>query len=611
MSGFAAYHQVDGTTHRRRFDELAGDGFRPVALNVSGDPGDPRYAAVWVRRPGPAWQGVHGLSARDYQSCVDELSDLGFAPTVLSVVGTSGAEVFAAVFEQRADEQWFARHGLGWGPDTNPDSLAFQQRRAYDEGYVPRCLAVYGQPTDRRFAGVWVRNSDAVPWSWWWTDCGAYQRFFAGLVEGGMRPAALSVATDGRVLSVFRGDQVGAWYAGHGMSADAYQQVFDAQNAEGRRPIVVAVGGAGDRARYAGVFAADDVPTSRRWNVTGADFAGADDLDAALRRFMVHRGIRAGSVAIGRAGTIVGSRGYTWAEPGCPVTAPGTTFRIASLSKIFTAAVVSRLVEAGRLAWNTAAFPFVGITSPLPSGTVVDPAVNAITVEQLVLRTSRLPRDFDREQREIAAQLGVPAAPVPLDILLRYLYGLPLAGDVPTGGLYSNTAFQLLTVVVERASGLPFIGALDRYVLAEMDITDVAVGATAVRARQPGEVVGYDHADVHASQLDFAPDALAPNAYGGDLVLETAAGSGGLITSAPSIARTIARYPVWNADRTHLTGREVNTRYGATDGTSSGASSRRDGLDFAFLFNRRVSEAERGEIRDAINAVLHTHGRSL
>ncbi|MFC6015716.1 serine hydrolase [Plantactinospora solaniradicis] len=611
MSGFAAYHQVDGASHQRRFDELAGDGFRPVGLNVSGDPGDPRYAAVWVQRSGPAWRGVHGLSAREYQACVDELSDLGFAPTVLSVVGASGAEVFAAVFEQRADEQWFARHGLRWGPDTDPDSLAFQQRRAYDEGYLPRCLAVYGHESDRRFAGVWVRNSDAVPWSWWWTASGSYQRFFAALVEGGMRPAGLSVAADGWLLSVFRGDQVGGWYARHGISAAEYQQVFDAQNAEGRRPVVVAAGGAGDRARYAAVFAADDVPTSRRWSVTGAGFAGADDLDAALRRFMVHRGIRAGSVAIGRGGTIVGSRGYTWAEPGYPVTAPGTTFRIASLSKIFTAAALSRLVEAGRLAWSTTAFPFVGVTSALPSGTAVDPAMNSITVEQLVLRTSRLPRDFGREQREIAAQLGVSVAPVPLDILLRYLYGLPLVGEVPTGGLYSNAAFHLLTAVVERASGLPFIGALDRYVLAEMDIRDVAVGATAVRARQPGEVVGYDHADVHASQLDLAPDALAPNAYGGDLVLETATGSGGLITSAPSITRVIARYPVWNADRTHLTGREVGTRYGATDGTSSGATSRSDGLDFAFLFNRRVSDAERGEIRDAVNAVLHVHGPSL
>ena len=45
MPGFTAYHGVDAVTHQRRVDELAPAGFRPVALNVSGDPGDARYAA--------------------------------------------------------------------------------------------------------------------------------------------------------------------------------------------------------------------------------------------------------------------------------------------------------------------------------------------------------------------------------------------------------------------------------------------------------------------------------------------------------------------------------------------------------------------------------------
>ena len=125
----------------------------------------------------------------------------------------------------------------------------------------------------------------------------------------------------------------------------------------------------------------------------------------------------------------------------------------------------------------------------------------------------------------------------------------------------------------------------------------MTVAATAAGARQLHEVPTYDHADVYASQLDYAPDALAPNAYGGSFVLETGTGAGGLLASAPTIARVIAGYPVWNADSAYLTGREPAVRYGTFDGTSSGAVSRSDGLDFAFLFNRRVSDAEHDEIR--------------
>jgi Bacterial tandem repeat domain 1/Beta-lactamase len=274
----------------------------------------------------------------------------------VSATGPVGGERFAAVFEQGVEAPWFARQGLRWGPATDPNTLTHENGRAFDQGQLPRCLAMYGDPSDRRFAGVWVQNTDAVLWSWWLTGPGDYGRFSDALTRGGMRPAALSVGPDGSFLSVFRGDQVGRWHERHDMTAAQYQAEFDLRVSEGLRPIAVAAGGAGDGARYAAVFAEDDVPTPRRWSVSGAGFAGADALDQAVRRFMVRRGVRAGSVAIGRDAAIVGARGYTWAEPAYPVTQPATRFRIASLSKIFTAAVLSRLVANGQLSWTTTAF---------------------------------------------------------------------------------------------------------------------------------------------------------------------------------------------------------------------------------------------------------------
>jgi CubicO group peptidase (beta-lactamase class C family) len=611
MSGLA-YHGVDAGTHRQRVNDLAAAGLRPVAINISGDPGDPRYAAVWLERPGPDWKVVQDLPSGEYQARFDELTGQGYAPTILTATGPAGSERYAAVFERGVQPPWFARHRLRWDPATDPDTLTHENSRAFAEGYIPRCLTVYGDPSDRRFAGVWVKNTDAVLWSWWFVNGPqAYQRFMDALARGGMRPAVLSVASDGFILSVFRGDRVGDWHERQDLTAAEYQAESDRSAAEGLRPIVVAAGGVGDRARYAAVFAADDLPMSRSWSVSGVGFPGADALDEAVRTFMVRHGIRAGSVAIGRDAVVVGARGYTWAEPGYPVTQPATRFRIASLSKMFTAATLSRLVQAGRLSWDTAAFGFVGVDSALPAGAPAALGMDEITVEQLVLRSSHLPRDFDREQREIAGRLGIDPAPIPRRLLLRYLYGLPLVGAIPPGGLYSNSAFFVLTSVVERASGLPFVAALGRHLLHELDIHDVEVAATALDARQPDEVATYDDAVLHDSQLDLAPNVLAPGAYGGDFVLENGEGAGGLMTSAPSIVRLIARYPVWNADKLHLTGRELATRYGILSGTSSGATSRPDGLDFAFLFNRRVTDAELDEILLAIHTVLNVHGRAL
>jgi hypothetical protein len=89
-----------------------------VALNVSGDPGDARYTAVWVERPGPAWWAVHGLDAAACQARFDELTGQGYAPTILTATGPASGEIFAAAFEQGVDQPWFARHGLRWDLDT-------------------------------------------------------------------------------------------------------------------------------------------------------------------------------------------------------------------------------------------------------------------------------------------------------------------------------------------------------------------------------------------------------------------------------------------------------------------------------------------------------------
>src|SRR5438874_1385027 len=114
MTDFTAYHGVSGASHQQHVDQLSAQGYRPVSISVSGDPLDPRYAAV---------------------------------------------------FEQGVTDLWFARHGLRWDPVIDPDTLTHENQRAFDSGFIPRCLAVYGASSDPRFAGIWVKNTAPTPWS--------------------------------------------------------------------------------------------------------------------------------------------------------------------------------------------------------------------------------------------------------------------------------------------------------------------------------------------------------------------------------------------------------------------------------------------------------------
>jgi CubicO group peptidase (beta-lactamase class C family) len=342
----------------------------------------------------------------------------------------------------------------------------------------------------------------------------------------------------------------------------------------------------------------------RRWTVTGGAFLESFELDAAVKKFMIAHSIRAMSVAIARNGTLGGNRGYTWAEPNYPITQPDTLFRVASVSKIFTCAAIDRLVATGALAFTTQAFGFLGITSKLLSEQTPDRDIGTITVHDLATRQSGLGRDFGKDFRTIAIRLSQNVMPTRQQ-LVEYVYGEPLVVRPGTGDNYSNSAFTVLTSIVERASGAPsFIDYLRRQVLAPLGINDVWVGATAENMRRPKEVSSYDADGKSPSQIDMTVGVTANDAYGGTFALENGEGAGGLTMSTGTVARFLATHAVWD-----IGPRQTGTRYGDFAGTGAGAVSRDDGLGFAYAFNRWVDTPEHDVIAGQINAILDRHSR--
>src|SRR5260370_40759714 len=108
---FQAYHGVTGAEHQAHFNTLSGQGYRIISLSVYADPGDARYAAVWVQRPGPAWVAVHGVNSADYQTFFNTHTAQGYVPVLVTATGASNNAIFAAVFEKGIPGAWVARHG--------------------------------------------------------------------------------------------------------------------------------------------------------------------------------------------------------------------------------------------------------------------------------------------------------------------------------------------------------------------------------------------------------------------------------------------------------------------------------------------------------------------
>jgi hypothetical protein len=299
-----------------------------ISLSVYGDPGDPRYAAVWVQRQGAAWVAVHGVDSAGYQSFFNNWTAKGYVPVVVSATGTSGNAIFAAVFEQGIAGAWLARHGMISGPETHAGTFQNLNKTARDQKMILRSVAIYGTASEPRYAAVWHANPGFVKWHVHPSDTGAsYQVVFnaetqlPGYRPAGYRPAYVALSGDHIYCSVFKDDVVGAWAARHGMTAADYQAEFNKQNAAGFYPICVQGGGAGDNTRYAAIFAKGDLPLSREWTVTGAAVPALAGFDHAMQTFMQANGVRAAQLAIAKYGVAKLSRAYTWAEAGYRSTA--------------------------------------------------------------------------------------------------------------------------------------------------------------------------------------------------------------------------------------------------------------------------------------------------
>lgn len=598
MSSFVGYHNISAADHQARVNQLSAEGFRPTSLSVSGLVEDPRFAAIWKQRSGSPFIAVQGLNARDYDTLADSQVANGSHPNLITATGGPSPPLFAAVFETGTLPARFEFHGLRWDVSNAAGTINFENDKAFRKGYIPECLAVYGKPGEERFAGIWVKNTQPVAWAWYWADPHTYQKFFEASVQAGLRLSYVSVAPSGWILSVFRDEPIGEWAARHAITAAEYQAEFDTRTSQGLEPLVVQAGGASNDARYASIFVRSEEPIARQWRVTGEFFEAYFELDGIAQRFMTAHSIRAMSVAVARDGVLIANRGYTWAEPDYPTTEPDTLFRIASLSKIFTAAAAYQLVRAGSLTPTTPAFPFLGITSKLLPSQSPDPDVQKITVYNLAQRTSGLPDGYGTDFRTIARLLGRTTTPTRNDFV-RYLYGVPLIARPNTTTNYSNSAFDVLTSVIEKAAQSSFLDYLRFAILIPWGISGVHIGATRFGARIAHEVSSYDSPGIGPSLLDLAPDAIAPTAYGGQFVMEIGEGAGGLVTSTGTVARMLAAHAVWD-----IGPRVVAGRLGEFDGTGAGANSRQDGIDFSYAFNRAVTEAEHTELTMSLNTLL-------
>jgi CubicO group peptidase (beta-lactamase class C family) len=206
-----------------------------------------------------------------------------------------------------------------------------------------------------------------------------------------------------------------------------------------------------------------------------------------------------GVVLLGMNGKVVFEKAYGLANEEWNVRNTTTTkFRIASLTKEFTAACILVLQERGRLKVQD---PISRYLPGLPE------TWQSITIHQLLTHTSGIPNYTDSSELPKINRTG--ATPQEMIALVT---GKPLDFEPGSQWRYSNSGYILLGMIIERVSGQPYADFLKSNIFERLEMKNSGYdrGSDILKERASG----YQIKDGVLANADFI-DMTIPCAAGG------------------------------------------------------------------------------------------------
>jgi CubicO group peptidase (beta-lactamase class C family) len=200
-------------------------------------------------------------------------------------------------------------------------------------------------------------------------------------------------------------------------------------------------------------------------------------VDAYLQSYL-QSGNFSGDVLVQKRGKVIFERAYGFADRERRIrNTTATRFHIASMSMQFTAAAVMRLVDAGKIKLTDHVIDFVpGIEGG-----------DKITVRDLLTERSGLP-DINASPNydDVLQRHQTPAS------LVAEIKGKPLLFEPGSKFLHEeHSAYNLLALIVEKTTGLPFAAAVDRLVFRSANLAASGVDDDSAMNRM-GMAKGYE-----------------------------------------------------------------------------------------------------------------------
>jgi len=270
---WVALHGLTSSEFQQEFNNLVGQGYRLKDLSGYAVDNSARYAAIWDKTTGSAWEARHGLTSSEYQQEFNNLVGQGYRLTRINGYEVGGIVYFAAIWENKLGPAWEARYGL--------TSSEYQQEfnNLIGQGYRLIWVSGYSQGTEARYAAIWDKTTGSAWEARHGLTSPEYQQEFNNLVIEDYRLTCVSgytVSGQDYYAAIWEQTDGPGWVARHGILAADYQVVFDQIVSQGYVPVQVD-GYSGDGS---GRFAATWVlPGTSCWLAGGLD--GDCDVDGS------------------------------------------------------------------------------------------------------------------------------------------------------------------------------------------------------------------------------------------------------------------------------------------------------------------------------------------
>ena len=266
-------------------------------------------------------------------------------------------------------------------------------------------------------------------------------------------------------------------------------------------------------------------------------------MDSIMQRYLKRWEIHGAQLAISRHDSLLYARGFGYADKDRQIPMePSYIMRMASVSKLVTATGIMKLRDMGKIRLSDKVFGPKGILNDtFYVNSIRDKRYFDITVEQLLRHKAGFTNyagDAIFSTRYIMQQNHLTTPP-DHRTLLRIVLRRHLGYTPGTAQRYCNIGYTLLSLIIEKRTGMSYENFMQRYVLNPAGCYDFHIAGNYLKDRRPNETVYYMHSSSVPVPEFNNSGRMVVRCYG-ENDITTALGAGAWVASEAALCILVA-----------------------------------------------------------------------